>query len=105
MSIALRDRPVRTTQRTVARRDTNISLRIHRPLLDLIDNAADVVGKSRTEFVLESARKHAIDVLLDQRLFALPADQFEAFQRALDNPAEPTSKLRELMASKAPWEK
>ena len=104
MSTDVLDRPGRTVRRA-NRRDTNISLRIHRPLLEMIDNAAEVVGKSRTEFVLESARKHAIDVLLDQRLFVLPATQFEAFQRALDNPAEPTNKLKELMSSKAPWEK
>jgi uncharacterized protein (DUF1778 family) len=74
-------------------------------MLDLIDNAADTAGKSRTEFVLESARRQAIEVLLDQRLFSLPPQQFEAFKRALDRPAEPTEKLKELMSIKAPWEK
>jgi uncharacterized protein (DUF1778 family) len=96
---------VMSTAQHTARRDANISLRIQRPLLDLIDNAAELAGKSRTQFVLESAKQHAIDVLLDQRFFSLPDAQFKAFMRALDHPAEPTKNLKELMASKAPWEK
>ena len=52
-------------------------------LRDLIDRAADVFGKTRTEFILESARTHAIDVLLDQRLFKLDDEQYAAFLHAL----------------------
>ncbi len=86
------------------RRDTVINVRLSRMLRDLIDRAADVLGKTRSEFILESARTHAIDVLLDQRLFTLSPEQYEAFIDALDAPPAPNEKLKQLLASKAPWE-
>jgi uncharacterized protein (DUF1778 family) len=85
------------------RADTTMTMRVPAQTRDLIDSAAATLGKSRTEFVLESARQHAIDVLLDQRVFNLDAQASEAFARALDNPP-PNDALRALMASKAPWE-
>jgi uncharacterized protein (DUF1778 family) len=84
---------------------TSINLRISKQMRMLIDNAAALSGKSRTEFMLESARQHAIDVLLDQRIFVLAGDQCEAFERALADPPQPNARLRRLLASKAPWEK
>jgi uncharacterized protein (DUF1778 family) len=86
------------------RRDTVINVRVSRVLRELIDRAADAVGKTRSEFVLESARTHAIDVLLDQRLFTLDPDRYASFMEALEAPLAPNDKLRELMSSKAPWE-
>jgi uncharacterized protein (DUF1778 family) len=86
------------------RRDAIINVRLSRMLRDLIDRAADVLGKTRTEFILESARTHAIDVLLDQRLFKLDDEQYAAFLHALESPPAPNEKLKQLLANKAPWE-
>lgn len=97
--------PARATEPGRSRRDTVINVRLPRTLRDLIDRAADALGKTRSEFILESARTHAIDVLLDQRLFTLNADQYEAFLRALDAPPAPNERLKQLLAGKAPWEK
>ena len=85
-------------------RTTTINLRVAQATRQLIDNAAAIEGKTRTEFMLESARLHAIDVLLDQRLFVLNDEQHEAFSAALDNPPLPNAALRKLLASKSPWE-
>lgn len=82
----------------------SISLRVPAPTLDLITSAAAVAGKSRTEFMLESARREAIDVLLDQRIFELDSERYDAFLRILDNPPPPNEKLKRLLATKAPWE-
>ena len=87
------------------RRDTVINVRLSKALRDQIDRAADVLGKTRSEFILESARTHATDVLLDRRLFTLNTDQYEAFIRALEQPPAPTDKLKRLFASKSPWER
>ncbi|HEY8596001.1 MAG TPA: DUF1778 domain-containing protein [Devosiaceae bacterium] len=87
-----------------ARRDTTMNVRLSTKLRDLIDSAADLVGKTRSEFVLESARQHAIDVLLDQRLFSLEEKEYEAFIKALDSPPEPPERLRSLFKERAPWE-
>lgn len=71
---------------------------------DLIEKAATTVNKSFSAFVTESAREHAIDVLLNQTVFNLSAEQAEAFADVLDSPPAPTEKLKALMQSKAPWE-
>lgn len=86
------------------RRDATINLRLPEKVKRLIDAAAAATGKTRTEFVIESAQRHATDVILDQRLFELDKDQWAAFQAALDNPPPPGEELRRLMAKKAPWE-
>jgi len=95
----------RGTRKVTGRRSTSINLRINETTRDLIDSAAAAVGKSRTEFMLESAREHAIDVLLDQRMFVLDDKQFAAFVAALDHPPQPNHALKKLLARKSPWEK
>uniref|UniRef100_UPI0038F71664 type II toxin-antitoxin system TacA family antitoxin n=1 Tax=Streptomyces turgidiscabies TaxID=85558 RepID=UPI0038F71664 len=67
----------------------SINLRIEAHTRQLIDDAAAILGKTRTEFMIDSARSLAIDVLLDQRLFVLDADRYDAFVHALDNPPAP----------------
>ena len=95
----------RRVRETSERRDAVINVRLTTKLRDLIDRAADVVGKTRSDFILESARKHAVDVLLDQRLFSLDSKQYDEFLRILDEPPEPNARLKQLLASKSPWEK
>ena len=87
-----------------AKRDTVVNVRIAKPMRELIDSAADAMGKSRSEFIIESAHKSAVNVLLDQRFFALDAGRFESFVAALDRPPAPNRKLKALLAGKAPWE-
>jgi len=84
---------------------TTINLRAPEKTKELIDAAAEVVGKSRTEFMLECARKHALDVLLDQRLFRLEPEKFEKFVEILDNPPPANEELKALMRKQPLWEK
>lgn len=84
--------------------DTSITMRVASTTLDLIDSAAHALGKSRTEFMLESARRQAEDALLDRRVFVLDADAFDAFTGALADPPPPNAALLGLMKRKAPWE-
>lgn len=81
----------------------SINLRIEARTRDLIDEAAALLGKTRTEFMIESARAQAIDVLLDQRLFVLDSDPFDAFVQALDNPPAPGPRLRAVLRRAPPW--
>lgn len=83
----------------------SINLRIEANTRQLIDDAAAILGKTRTEFMVESARRQAIDVLLDQRLFALESDRFDAFVHALDNPPAPGPKLKSLLRRVPAWRK
>lgn len=82
----------------------SINLRIETHTRQLIDDAAAILGKTRTEFMIDSARSLAIDVLLDQRLFVLDSDRYDAFVHALDNPPAPGPKLRALLRRVPAWE-
>ena len=81
----------------------SINLRIESHTRQLIDDAAAILGKTRTEFMIDSARSLAIDVLLDQRLFMLDSDRYDAFIHALDNPPAPGPKLRALLRRVPAW--
>lgn len=89
--------------KSVTRRDATVNLRLPERMKALIDEAAARVGKTRTEFMIESARQHATDVLLDQRLFELPPGQWDAFVAALEAPPAPNPALKRLMAKRPPW--
>jgi len=84
--------------------DTTISIRIPLQTRDLIDTAAASLGKSRSEFMIESARRQAQDVLLDQRIFDLDAEASAAFAAVLAEPPKANAALRALMQAKSPWE-
>lgn len=86
-------------------RDINISIRAKRTQRDLIDQAADLLGKSRSDFMLETACREAEDVLLDKRVFMLDPEDFSRFQAILDAPQSNNLKLQKLLATQAPWEK
>lgn len=83
----------------------SINLRIDASTRQLIDDAAGILGKTRTEFMIETARRQAIDVVLDQRLFSLDDTQYDAFVAALDNPPAPGPKLKALLKRKPAWER
>lgn len=83
----------------------SINIRAKARQRDLIDQAADRLGRSRSEFMLDAACREAEDVLLDQAFFTVDAGTFARFQALLDTPLPPSDKLRRLLKTKAPWEK
>jgi uncharacterized protein (DUF1778 family) len=87
------------------RSEANIHIRATQQIKQLIDSAAVSLGKTRSEFMLDSARQRAIDVLLDQRLFVLEPAKYDAFISALDNPPPAGVKLKALMRRKPLWQK
>ena len=84
-------------------RDTAINLRAKAQQRDLIDQAARLIGKNRSDFMLEAACDKAQAVVLDQVFFALDADKFRQFNKLLDTPPAANPGLERLMAVKAPW--
>jgi len=88
-----------------AQAPVTISIRAKQRQRDLIDQAADRLGRSRSDFMLEAACREAEDVLLDQAFFAVDSQSFSKFQALLDNPPEPTEKLRRFLLTKTPWDK
>ena len=87
-----------------ASRDVNINLRANRKQRTVIDRAARMLGKNRSDFMLEAACRDAETVLLDQRYFMLDEKEFKKFSAALDKPPAENPRLRKLLLSKAPWE-
>ncbi len=81
----------------IARRDTPINIRATAQQRQLIDRAAKALGKSRTDFMIETACHAAEDVLLDQTHFVLSDEGFAEVLAMLDSPPEPTQALRDLM--------
>lgn len=83
----------------------SINIRAKTRQRDLIDQAAERLGRSRSDFMLDAACRKAEDVLLDQAFFTVDAGTFAQFQALLDRPLPTTDKLRRLLKTKAPWDK
>ncbi len=86
-------------------RDAAINLRALPEQRDLIDQAAQLLGKNRSDFMLEAACDKAQAVLLDQVFFSLNANKFREFTQLLDAPPAHNPGLERLMSVKAPWSK
>ncbi|MBU2569744.1 MAG: DUF1778 domain-containing protein [Gammaproteobacteria bacterium] len=84
-------------------RAASINLRALPEQRDLIDHAANLLGKNRSDFMLEAACERAQSVLLDQVFFGLDTDQFQKFTAMLDAPPKPNVGLERLMAVNPPW--
>jgi uncharacterized protein (DUF1778 family) len=84
-------------------RDAAINLRAMPEQRDLIDHAATLLGKNRSDFMLEAACSAAQTVILDQVFFSLNTDKFQQFTAMLDAPPSPNPGLERLMAVTTPW--
>lgn len=85
-------------------KSSNINIRVAQDQRTLIDRAAQSVGKSRTEFILDVATREAENTLLDQRLFVLGDERWSLFLARLDATPNPNPALRILLNTPAPWE-
>ena len=90
---------------TATRERISINLRTDAASRELIDRAAEALGKNRSEFMLEAARREATAVLLDRRLFLIDDRAFRRFTAALDAPPAENPRLRRLLRTRAPWER
>jgi uncharacterized protein (DUF1778 family) len=84
-------------------RDSPINLRALPEQRELIDYAANLLGKNRSDFMLEAACERAQTVLLDRVFFNLDSQKFTEFLVQLDAPSAPNPGLERLLNVKAPW--
>ena len=89
----------------VETRKAPINIRALEAQRSLIDRAAAIKNKTRSDFMLEAACREAENVLLDQQLFHLDATAFKAIETALSSPITGNKSIMDLLASKSPWEK
>ncbi len=94
---------MRVVQREAARREA-LNLRIKPEVRELIDRAAELAGKNRTDFVLDAARRAAEDTLLDRTVFTVSKKAYRRFLARLDAPPKPNKRLLKSMQTPAPWE-
>lgn len=85
-------------------RTAAINLRAEPIQRDLIDYAASLLGKTRSDFMLDVACSYAQNVILDRTVFQLDEEKFSRFIEALEQPLSPNSGLEKLMAIDSPWE-
>jgi uncharacterized protein (DUF1778 family) len=95
---------VSASQQDKPKRDT-LNLRIKPELRGLIDRAAELSGKNRTDFVLDAARHAAENALLDRTVFVVDPKAYAEFVARLDAPPRPNARLRRSLRTAAPWEK
>jgi uncharacterized protein (DUF1778 family) len=81
-----------------------LNLRIKPEERDLIDMAAKIKGKNRTDFILEAARNAAEEALLEQTILLLNPEAYTEFLAILDAPPQPNNRLRKTMQTPAPWD-
>jgi uncharacterized protein (DUF1778 family) len=96
--------PVARTKAKGERGET-INLRASQRQKHLIDRAAEALGRTRSDFMLDTACREAESVLLDRRYFSLSEDEFKKFAAMLDRPPKDNPRLRRLLHTKAPWDR
>jgi uncharacterized protein (DUF1778 family) len=85
--------------------EVNIHLRARAQDRMLIDQAAELLGANRSQFMMASAIKEAKNVLLDQTTLYVDNKNFQKMLDWLDAPATPeqTAGMKRLLATKPPW--
>jgi uncharacterized protein (DUF1778 family) len=81
-----------------------LDLRLSRSAKNILQRAAAASGRKLTEFVLESAMERAKETLPDRRTFGLTAEQWTAFQAALDAPSRDISRLAKVLREPSVFE-
>ena len=82
---------------TAETRKEKLDLRLTASAKRMLQRAAQASGRSVSEFVLESALARADETLPDRQRFGLDAENWTAFQTALNAPAQPARRLAKLL--------
>ena len=89
---------------TAERKEYPISMRLPEADVAMIDRAASLRGRSRTEFMRDAAVRTAEEVIMENTVIRMSPDGFAAFVDMLDRPAKPVPEMVELLKRPAPWE-
>lgn len=93
-----------TSQQTTTDNQTHpVNLRVRNDIRALIDRAAKAQGKTRSDFMIDAARRAAEESLLDQKLVRLDQPAYEHFLSVLDQPPGGEG-FERLMAAKKTWQ-
>lgn len=87
-----------------AARTARLGLRATPQQEAVLRKAAEASHKSLTDFILDSACLAAEQTLLDQRLFMVSGNQYQALMALLEQPEQANEGLRDLFSRRAPWD-
>jgi uncharacterized protein (DUF1778 family) len=90
--------------RIIKKKDHPLSMRLPEADLAIIDRAARLRGRSRTDFVREAAVRAAEAALMENAPVRMSPEGFDAFMAILAAPAVPVPEMSELFKHRAPWE-
>lgn len=90
--------------RIVKRKEHPLSMRLPETDIAIIDRAASLRGRSRTDFVREAAVRAAEDVLMETAPIRMSPAGFKAFMEAASAPARQVPEMVEVFQRAAPWE-
>jgi uncharacterized protein (DUF1778 family) len=79
-------------------KDSRLAVRLSSDQDALIRQAAEVEGRSITDFTVAAAVSHAQDVLADRRIFLVADAAWQEFQAVLDRPVSYKPRLAKLMS-------
>lgn len=82
-----------------------VNLRIREETRAIIDRAAQLQGRSRSDFMIEASRRAAEDAILDQSVIVTDKASYDRFVAMLDAPPQPNEALRKTMQAMPLWER
>ena len=82
-----------------------INMRADESLRSLIDTAANLTNKDRTNFILDTMRRESENIVLDQRILKVDKEAFIQLDALMNQPMSTNHALSDLLNSKSPWEK
>ena len=88
----------------VKRKEYPLSMRLPETDIAIIDRAADMRGRSRTDFVRDAAVRAAEQVLMEATLLRMSPQAFNHFSAVIAAPGKAVPELVKLFKRKAPWE-
>lgn len=90
--------------RATQRKDHPLSMRLPDADLAIIDRAAELRGRSRTEFVRDAAVRAAEETLMENVVIRMTDAGFRDFLAVLDTPARPVPEMVDVLRRPAPWD-
>ena len=87
---------------TARRKEHPLSMRLPETDIAMIDRAADLRGRSRTDFVRDAAVRAAEEVIMESTLVRMSPEGFDAFMAAIAAPAAAVPEMVDLLKRKAP---
>jgi uncharacterized protein (DUF1778 family) len=82
-----------------------LNMRINGEERRLIDRAAKICGKNRSDFIISAAKKEAENAIFEQVVIKATPEAYTDFLIRLDKKPLPNDRLIKTMQTEAPWDK